>query len=489
MKKVRTGFLCMLLLLVCCLIPGEQAHAATKAKKLFLFYVNDGTVKQKVPIYEYTEDNGKVSVGVKDEQKVLQTMAGAKKATFTIEGKTAYFKKNYKSITYIKNVNISTNRALTFKLKTKKNVQRPLKITLSNPSINALKTSAKAFTTGSSKLKIQFNVRSGMAVKSYFKIKNSNGKVVYEKTLGNRKSTNFTINWSGKPSKGNAAGLSTSKYVPAGPYEITGYLEYQVGKKVRTLSKTVTVMVRNTNTAGSTDNNSSSKDFKAKNWNWKVILSGDDTLDYMVEKVCQELLTNNMSEIQRAKVLYNWCDKNLTHIYTNINVKTSQAKVDAVTVTDECISYSEQVDKQIASGKAAVDWTDQYFGSKETGSMKKTKLNWIKAGMTQKKGNCLVMAAIYQTLLRHAGIEAHIIENTLPSGGGGHHFWNAVKIGSKYYYCDIDMTTYGSGVSDGSYTWFLRGTNNFYKENRYKKVKSSKYAIAKKVSASDCPGR
>lgn len=484
----------MLLLLVCCLIPGETVQAATKAKRLFTFKISDGSVTQKAQVYEYTEDDGDVYVAVKPAQQTLTMTAGAKTAKFTVTSKTSHFKKNYKSLSYIKKVTLTTGKTLNLKVKTKTGVQRAYKLKLLQPGISALKISETTFTPGSSKLKVQLNMKSITPLKAYYKIKNSSGKVIYQKTLGTRKSTNYTTYWSGKPSKGNKAGLSVSEYVPAGTYKLTGYVEYKVGSKTKYISKTVTIKVKKTTsvTKPNTNVNTDTSAFKAKNWKWKVTLSGDDTLDFMVEKVCQELLTNEMSEIQRAKVLYNWCDKNLTHIYTNITVKNSQSKVDAITASAACISYANQIDTQLATGKADVDISDGYFGKNSS-----TKKNWIKAGMTQKKGNCLVMAAIYQTLLRHAGIDAYIMENTLPSGGGGHHFWNTVKIGNQYYYCDIDMTTYGAGVSDAEYTWFLRGTKFFYKENRYKTVavnqknKSGeyRYRIANSVSAADCPGR
>lgn len=488
----------MIMLLVCCLVPGRDAQAATTAKRLFTLKINDGFVTQQVPVYQYTESDGTVYVAAKKTLRTLPVYAGAKTAKITISSKTSLYKNNYKSVTYSKKVTLSSSKTLKLTLKTKTGEKRAMTMKLTRPSmpkISSLKTSptkSAGFTPGNySRMSVKLNMTSSVAVKAYYKIKNSSGKVVYQKDLGTRKSTNYTAYWDGKPSKGNQAGLSTSSYVPAGTYKLTAYLQYTVGSKNKYISKTVTIKVKSaatTTTSTSTSTSTDTATSTSTSWSWKQILSGDDTLDYMVEKICKEVLTSNMTEIQRAKALYNWCDKNLTHIYTNITVSTSQSQVDAITASADCVSYGKQATALIAAGKASVDWSDAYFGS-TSAKMKTTKLNWIKAGLTQKKGNCLVMAAIYQTLLRHAGIEAHIVENTLASGGGGHHFWNVVKIGSKYYYTDIDMTTYSSGVSDSSYTWFLRGSNYFYNENRYKTVKSSKYTIAKSVSTTDCPNR
>lgn len=481
----------MLMLLVCCMIPGERAEAATTSKKLFTFKISDGSVTQSVPIYEYTEDDGDVYVSAKTTQNTLQMTASAKSAKFTISGKTSYFKKNYKSIVYIKKVALTTSKTVNFKVKTKTGEQRALKLTLLRPSISAVKVDSTTFTPGSSKLKVQLNMKSAVALKSYYKIKNSSGKVVYQKNLGTRKSTNYTTYWSGKPSKGNKAGLSASDYVPAGTYKLTGYVQYKVGSKTKYISKTVTIKVKKSSTTGTSTNTGTSANnsaFKAKNWNWQVILSGDDTLDYMVEKVCQEILTNGMSEIERARAIYTWCDKNMNHLYGSLNQNTSLSTVNSIAASAEVAAYADQVDTQLNTGKAAVDWTDGYYSSKTM------KIPRLKAALVQKKGDCLIMAAVNQMLLRHAGIDAYIVENT---GSAGHHFWNVVKIGSKYYYTDVDRTTYDSGVSDSDYTYFLRGTGAFYKERLYSTVAVNKknkkgqyrYAIANSVSAADCPNR
>ena len=503
----------MILLAVFCLVPTREAQAAT-AKKLFTITINDGFVSQQVPVYQYTETNGSFYVAAKKTLRTLPVYAGAKTAAISISGKTSLYTSTYKSVTYKKKVTLSSTTSLNLTLKTKGGAKKTMTVKLTRPSMPSISSlsvspsSGTGFTPGNySRLSVKLNMKSTVAVRAYYKIKDSKGKVVYQKDLGTRKSTNYTAYWEGKPSQGNQSGLSTSDYVPAGTYKLTAYLQYTVGGKNKYISKTVTVKVKaassgengNADNSGTDNGNSNtgssdSSAFQAANWNWKITLSGDDTLDYMVETICQEVLTNNMSEIQRAKALYSWCDKNLTHIYTNIDVSASQAKVDQVAASAACVSYAKQADTQIAAGKAVVNWTDGYFGSSEKSSLKTIKRNWIKAGLIQKRGNCLVMASIYQTLLRHAGIEAHIVEN---DSSAGHHFWNVVKIGSGYYYTDVDRTTYDSVLSDSDYTYFLRGTDFFYKEKLYSTVAVNKknssgeyrYAIAKQVSAADCPGR
>lgn len=496
MKKIRACFVGMLLLLVCCLIPGETVFAATTARELFTFKIGDGATTQKVPVYEYTEDDGDVYVAAKSAQQTLTITAGKKNANFSITGKTAYFKKNYKSVIYVKKVsfsNTSIGKNLKFKVRTKNNVLRELKLTVLRPGINALTVSEKTFTPGSSKLKVQFNMRSATALKSYYKVTNSSGKVVYQKTLGTRKSTNYTTYWSGRPSKGNKAGLSATEYVPAGTYKLTGYVEYKVGSKTKYISKTVQIKIKKNDGPVMTDKPAGNITSDAVNWNWMMTLTGDDTVDYLAEKVCQEVLKNGMTELQRARELYIWCDKNLFHKVgqpSKYQPADYSARLNKVASSAEVAAYGIYLDA-LASGKMTIDSSDGYFVTKGT---QKIKMDWLKSGFILKQGDCLINAAIYQTLLRHAGIEAHIVENT---GSAGHHFWNVVKIGGKYYYTDVDRSTYDKVVSDGDFTYFLRGTSAFYKEKLYSTVAVNKktntgayrYRIANSVSATDCPGR
>lgn len=493
LKKVKTGLICMILLAVFCLVPTREAQAAT-AKKLFTLTINDGFVSQKVPVYQYTETDGTVYVAAKKTLRTLPVYAGSKTATISISGKTSLYKNSYKSVTYKKKVTLSSSTSLKYTLKTKNGEKKTMTVKLTRPSmpkISSLKispASGTGFTPGNySRMSVKLNMKSSVAVRAYYKIKNSKGKVVYQKDLGTRKSTNYTAYWDGKPSKGNQAGLSTSEYVPAGTYKLTAYLQYTVGGKNKFISKTVTVNVKKASTGESesansgNSSNTDTSDFKATNWNWKITLSGDDTLDYIVETICQQVITNDMTEIERARALFRWCVKNFTYLGSNISVSTSKAEADKIAASAACISYAKQVDTQIATGKAAVNWTDGYFGTKNSS----TKIAWTKAGLLQKKGNCLVLSSVYQTLLRHAGIEAHIVEND--GKVAQHHFWNVVKIGSKYYYCDVNKGFYDSDANKK--TFFLRGTN--FKDAQWAAVMKDKaaYAIANQVSAADCPGR
>lgn len=496
------------MLLMVGLLP-MQVQAAT-AKRLFTLQLQDGTSTRKIQVYQYTEKNGSFYVAAKKSLRTINVPAGTKSVSVSVINKTSLYKKNYRSITYKKRAALSDVTSLRYILKTRKGEQKEFIVKAVRPSVPTITSltvspneSQGFITGGNNRLTVKLNMKSSTAVKSFYKVTNSSGKIVYQKTLGTRKSTNYTHKWNGKPSKGNAAGLSASSYIPTGTYKLTAYVAYTSGSKTQYVTKTVPFKVKKASTAsgstsGSTNNSGTTGNagitgtaVSAKNWSWKMTLTGDNVVDYLAEQVCQEVLNNNMTEIQRARALYNWIDKNLYHVsgqpskYQPSSYKTT---LNNLTASAEVAAYGKYV-KQLSASKAAVDSSDGYFGNKAGSGMQKTKMAWLKSCFILKKGDCLIASAAYQTLLRHAGIEAHIVEN---DSSAGHHFWNVVKIGGKYYYTDVDRTIYDTKMTDNvSYVWFLRGTNTFYKEKLYSTVmkNKTKYAIANQVSASDCPGR
>lgn len=489
LRKKSAGFICMLLLAICCLLPAGEAQAAT-AKKLFSLVINDGFVSQTVPVYQFTSGSS-TYVAAKKNLRTLQVYAGAKNVKVSIKGKTSLYKSTFKSITYKKKAALSKNTTLKYTLKTRKGGKKTFEVKLTRPAMPKISslTVPSSFTPGgSNRLTVKLKTSAGVAVKATYKIKNSKGKVVYNKTLGTRKSCIYTAFWTGKPSAKNAAGLPTSEYVPAGTYKLTAYLKYTVGGKSKNISKTVSFKVKEgkdqetENPADTTVDSS----FAAKSWSWKVGLTGDDTLDYLAEVVCQQVLSNGMSEAARAKALYTWCGKNLIHQsgapkltgsgknYMDITSTQAKAAIEA---------YGKQADSLISTGKAAVNVKDNYFGSS---GMQKTKINWGKAAFVKRYGDCLIMSLTYETLCRHAGLTVDIVEN---DGSAGHHFWNVVRIGNAYYYADVNQFTESWKSGNTNYGFFLKGTNYCYQYGLYSTVKqNNKYKIAKSVSKTDCPG-
>ena len=486
MKKKSAGLICMLLLVICCLFPAGEAQAA--AKKLFSLVINDGFVSQTVPVYQFTSGNS-TYVAAKKSLRTLPVYAGSKKVTVSIKGKTSLYKKTFKSITYKKKATLSKNTTLKYTLKTRKGKKETFTVKLTRPSMPRSRP-LRFFHL----YHRRFQKTDGKGAdicrrgrESHLQGEKQQGESVYSKTLGTRKSCIYTAFWNGKPSAKNAAGLPTSQYIPAGNYKVTAYLKYTVGGKSKTISKTVKLKVKSgqsqTSSSGSSQNNTA---LGTKNWSWKVGLTGDDTLDYLAETICQQVLTNGMSETERARALYTWCGKNLTYrsgAAQAYRQRKNYMDISAVRPRRPLPPTERQADSLIASGKAAVNVKDNYFKSS---GLQKTKINWGKAAFVKRYGDCLIMSLTYETLCRHAGLTVDIVEN---DGSAGHHFWNVVRIGGSYYYADVNQFTESWKSGNANYGFFLRGTRYCYQYGLYSTVKqNSKYKIAKSVSAADCPG-
>lgn len=471
----------MLCVAAFCLLPASGAEAAT-AKKLFTAVLNDGSSKRSVMFYEYEEKNGTSLVKPKNGSETITVSAAAKKVSVSLKGKTAYFKNNYKSITYKKSETLSAITPLSYTLKKRDGTVRTAELTLNRPTISFLEVtpdSSAGFTPGgSNRLTVKTGIRSQAALKSLYQVQTMAGKVIYQKTLGTKKNVNYTATWSGKPSKGNTAGMSETEYVPAGTYKVVVYLQYDAGGEKKYIGKSIKIRINKVNTA-------QVQTSVAKKWNWDQILTGDDTVDYLAEMVCQKVLKNGMNEIERARALYRWCGEHMTYSKATgaemIPYTSSKAK-------KAIEAYGKEADELVKAGRASINYKDSYFASAT--SFNANKKGWIKRGLGQWRGDCFIMSFSYQVLCRHAGIEADVVENSLPSGASpGHHMWNVVKIGGSYYYTDVNQAeSQFTTLGEVRYEFFLGGTNYFYQYGLYNTVKS-KFTIAASVSKTNCPGR
>lgn len=91
-------------------------------------------------------------------------------------------------------------------------------------------------------VQIKVTPKSSVKTKTSITISNAKGKTVYKKTYSAAKNKAYTLKWNGKPSKGNAAGLATSAYVPAGTYQIKVTVT-NTDKKQQKISKTKKIKV------------------------------------------------------------------------------------------------------------------------------------------------------------------------------------------------------------------------------------------------------
>ena len=465
----------MLILILCCMFP-RGAQAAT-AKKLFSLKISDGAVTKTVPVYQYKASDGTITVDAKKSMRSITVSALAKNLSVSVADKKSVYVKNYRSVTYMRTPSLVTGtKVLKYFVKTKEGKVHTFEIKANRPalpSVSSLKAdvSSSGFKVGSGSLKITLKTKAQVACKTTIRIKNSAGKTVYTKVLGKKPSGTFTLNWSGKPSSGNKAGLSVSSYVPAGTYKIVAYVKYVYGKVSKVATKSIKVAVKDAS------GNDASSNFKAASWNWKVVLTGNEKVDYLCELICQKTIKNGMSDVQKAKALYTWLGKHVMwtkqrNVADKIDV-SSEAGLAAVK------AYKTQSDNLVAAGKATVDCN--IYG----------KAQFALTALSKGRGDCWNMSDAYVALLRHAGIFAGTVGHTAVGGSAMGHYWTIVKISGKYYYADVNQYSnsyYQQGITN-NYYYFLCGSNSCYNLALYNTVNTSKYPLAKQVSKTDCPGR
>ncbi len=502
MNKILKSWSTMILFILLILTPASQVKAEstetstaeTKAEaagtRLFTVQISDGYTKTLVPVYETVSASGTASL--KADIDALTVNPASKKVTAKIVKRSSHYKANYTSVSVTKKAALasaSASKKLTVKAVSASGTAYKCRITVTRPAepaIASVTPKSKSVTLGS---RLSFTVKTTTKVPVKLVMKVTNGSAtVLKKTAGSSTNENqkFIWYWDGKNKSG--------EYVQAGTYKVTAYLSYQNGKKTKTVKKStkVTVTEKTTNTADNTAAADGTK--SSKTWDWKVMVTGDSTVDYLAEYICQQVLTPGMTEVQRAKALYTYSSTNWTSLRTNTwnsAVKAgAKAKIDisSSAAKKRIKAYKQQVDQMIAAGTAEVNTSGSVtFAANNT-----------KTAMVMRTGDCLNMARMYQVLCRHAGLDSDILQNGLAGSDPLHHFWNVVKIGSSWYECDPRMAF----LRKEGFVHFLRGTKfmesiNLKEGNgtddvrRYGSIssKAAYQAVYKKVSKADCPGR
>lgn len=125
----------------------------------------------------------------------------------------------------------------------------------------------------------------------------------------------------------------------------------------------------------------------AKEWVTVTVLDPDTTVDEstvtpLLDEIISAVTTPEMTKREKAYQLWLWCRKNL--------------------------QYSE-----------AIHFTDYWTAAH--------------AGLTEKKGDCYVLYAVYSSLLTRCDIENLCVRRV---GGRSNHYWNLVHIEEGWYHCD-----------------------------------------------------
>ena len=479
----------ILLLFLVALAWPVRTEAAQGTRRLFTIYVKDGTGTQKIPVYEYTT-NGKVTVNAKKSQRTVTINIGSGTASLSIKDKTAYYKKNYSKLLYLQTLALtSSSGRKSFFLTAKDGTERKFQLLFKQPSfpkITELSFDKSAMVKTGDSISIYGDISSEVACTAVLNIKNSEGKVVYRTSTKLSAGKSYEAKWEGYPSTGNAAGLDPAENVSSGTYTAQLILKYKYGKKTKKVSAKEDFTVADTEKQAEAVNNA----WSGVSWGWKMYLSGDETIDYAAEVICREVLKPNMTQVQRARALYDWIASHYSYhrgapeAYVTgypVKIKTTSTKA-----KKQISQFSECVKTLLAEGKAETVTLNSYFDQAPS-----YWYNWCKSGLIHQVGDCLIIGSCYSILLRHAGIEADILEHGT-QGGASHHFYNIIKINGKYYMADVDVAVEGGGTSLG-YTYFLRGSSFAQTQAMYTSAslnsRKINAALYKKLSAKDCPGR
>ncbi|MBQ7775933.1 MAG: DUF5011 domain-containing protein [Lachnospiraceae bacterium] len=103
----------------------------------------------------------------------------------------------------------------------------------------------------------------------------------------------------------------------------------------------------------------------------------------LADQLIADLVTEEMSDFDKAYVLWNWCRRNIRYAYV--------------------------------PGDRTSIWTGAY------------------EGLHDQKGDCYAYYAAYAVLLDRLGIENMCVERV---GGDSNHWWNLVNLGEGWYHCD-----------------------------------------------------
>lgn len=324
-------------------------------------------------------------------------------------------------------------------------------------------------TGGGRYIQIKATPKSTVKTTTVISITNSKGKVVYQKTYSAAKNKAYTLNWNGKPSKGNAAKLSTSSYVPAGNYKIKVTIT-NTDKQKQKVTKTKTVKV-----AAATTTSSSGAVTSTTQWGTKIYLT-DPCTDYMAEVICRKVLTKSMTTKEKMKRLYEYVAKLSTHYSTKKQVGKIDFKLNDQATQKAIASMTAYNQKLAKSGKAVISgnytyipgangYTNDFFLTSDSeGNYWYNTYSNVNNFFLTGYGNCTTTASAYAVLLGHIGVEADVIWGA--STGGLGHGWNIVKYGGKWYFCDCDAEheNYSRLVKKNgtlSYAFFLKGTKTF----------------------------
>ncbi len=266
------------------------------------------------------------------------------------------------------------------------------------------------------------------------RIYNDVGQFVFQKLYANSTGGYIDYKWKGKPSKDNAAGLSTSKYVKNGSYTAEVSLIFE-GNEEPVSQKACGFKVSSKAESGKQGL------AMAKT---APILTGNPEVDYMAEQICKAAkIKDSQSDREKVRRIYHWMTKNQKHVHyqtsgsykTYYKLSSSQKKIE---------SYRKLTDKRYKKGKLIYRYDYNLI-----------RRSWC---MERRIGECTDHAAIFKILCNHVGVEAGICSGYYLNRNGTRppHSWNYAVVDGMTYYYDVDVEIQNYGKGQGDYYWYQK---------------------------------
>ncbi|MCF0132685.1 MAG: hypothetical protein HUJ72_02350 [Blautia sp.] len=183
-----------------------------------------------------------------------------------------------------------------------------------------------------------------------------------------------------------------------------------------------------------------------KLWGTKVTMCGEQTTNYMIERICQKVLKKDMTQLEKIKRLYEYVTKFSTHYSSKKQVGKINFKLGSSQTQKDIKNYNSYLISKKKQGKVKfVDDLYQFY-----------IMYFFQTG----DGDCLDTATAFKFMMDHIGVPCKIINGTSP---GGNHYWNIVKYNGKWYFvdCDAENDNYTRLVKKNgklSYAFFMKGT-------------------------------
>lgn len=287
------------------------------------------------------------------------------------------------------------------------------------------------------------------------RVLNSKGKAVYSYSAKNTVIFDTcTLQWNGKASKKNPAKVKAGSYVKPGTYT----LEVAVtctrdGEVISQLKDRAKFKVSKRAPKGVKGR------AKAKAL---VLLTGDPRVDYLAERMLKEAgVKQSMSADKKVKKIYAYMTKKFTH---NRGDKKWKLRYNLKKLKNQVAKYQKSADAKVAKGKAY--YTYKFYDS----TMMDFDPYWGLSGtMAYRAGVCDDMAAVFEVLCNHAGVEAYKYNGYYVNSNGKKmgHAWNSAIVNGKEYFYDVDVEIQNRGKGQGNYYWYKKTLAQTKKNHKF----------------------